>query len=154
MFRLIPLSVWAAVCAVAFAAGGTTAWKVQGWRLGEQINQIKTAQLEAVNTAVREARATESRRFTNVQEAQNAATKRAQIARADADRARSELDGLRNDLSSTRGGVPGEPPGACAVRADAAGELLAQCAGAYQGLAEVADRLNADRLMLIEAWPQ
>lgn len=148
--------IWTHVAAAILAAliAFTGGWKVQGWRLGEQITQIKAAQLEAVNTATREARATESRRFTNVQEAQNAATKRAQIARADADRARSELDGLRNDIRSARGGVPGESPGACAVRADAAGELLAQCAGAYQWLAEVADRLNADRLMLREAWPK
>lgn len=150
--------IWTHAAAAILAAliAFTGGWKVQGWRLGEQITQIKAAQLEAVNTAVREARATESRRFTNVQEAQNAATKRAQIARADADRARSELDGLRNDLAAARdrGDMPGEPPGACTQRANAAGELLAQCAGAYQGLAEVADRLNADRLMLIEAWPK
>ena len=148
--------IWTHVAAAILAAliAFTGGWKVQGWRLGEQITQIKAAQMEAVNAATREARATESRRFTNVQDAQNAATKRAQIARADADRARSELDRLRNDISATRGGVPGESPGACTVRADAAGELLAQCAGAYQGLAEVADRLNADRLMLREAWPK
>ena len=148
--------IWTHVAAAILAAliAFTGGWKVQGWRLGEQITQIKAAQLEAVNTAVREARATESRRFTNVQEAQNAATKRAQIARADADRARSELDRLRNDISATRGGVPGESPGACTVRADATGELLAQCAGAYQGLAEVADRLDSDRRTLIEAWPK
>ena len=142
----------AALLGAFIAAVG--AYKVQDWRYTGQITQIKAEQLEAVNAATREARATESRRFTNVQEAQNAATKRAQIARADADRARSELDGLRNDIRSARGGVPGESPGACAVRADAAGELLAQCAGAYQWLAEVADRLNADRLMLREAWPK
>lgn len=148
--------IWTHAAAAILAAliAFTGGWKVQGWRLGEQITQIKAAQLEAVNAATREARATESRRFTNVQEAQNAATKRAQIARADANRARSELDRLRNDISATRGGVPGESPGACTVRADATGELLAQCAGAYQGMAEVADRLNADRLMLREAWPK
>lgn len=148
--------IWTHAAAAILAAliAFTGGWKVQGWRLGEQITQIKAAQLEAVNAATREARATESRRFTNVQEAQNAATKRAQIARADADRARSELDRLRNDIRSASGGVPGESPGACTVRADAAGELLAQCAGAYQGMAEVADRLNADRLMLREAWPK
>ena len=148
--------IWTHVAAAILAAliAFTGGWKVQGWRLGEQITQIKAAQLEAVNAATREARATESRRFTNVQEAQNAATKRAQIARADADRARSELDRLRNDIRSASGGVPGESPGACTVRADAAGELLAQCAGAYQGLAEVADRLDSDRRTLIEAWPK
>lgn len=148
------LYVFAAVGIVAGALGFVGGWQTQGWRLGEQISKMKEAQAEAVNVATREARATESRRFTNVQEAQNAAQTRAQVARRDADRARSELDRLRNDLSATRGGLPGESPGACIVRADAAGELLAQCAGAYQGMAEVADRLNADRLMLIEAWPK
>ena len=148
--------IWTHVAVAILAAliAFTGGWKVQGRRLGEQITQIKAAQLEAVNTAVREARATESRRFTNVQEAQNAATKRAQIARADADRARSELDRLRNDISATRGGVPGESTASCAQRADAAADVLAQCAGAYQGLAEVADRLDSDRRTLIEAWPK
>ena len=142
----------AALLGAFIAAVG--AWQVQSWRYTGQITQIKAEQLEAVNAATREARATESRRFTNVQEAQNAAQKRAQTARLDADRARTELDRLRDELASARGGVPGESPAACTVRADAAGELLAQCAGAYQGLAEVADRLNADRLMLKEAWPK
>ena len=135
---------------IAFAGG----WKVQGWRLGEQINQIKAAQLEAVNTAVREARATESRRFTHVQEAQNAATKRAQIARADADRARSELDRMRDTLSATRGGVPGESVAACAVRADTAGQLLGACAAEAQELARIADAHANDARTLIEAWPK
>ena len=142
----------AALLGASIAAVG--AYKVQDWRYTGQINQIKAAQAEAVNTATREARAQESARFKGVQDAQAAAQTRAQVARRDADRARSELDRLRNDISATRGGVPGESPGACTVRADAAGELLAQCAGAYQGMAEVADRLNADRLMLMEAWPK
>ena len=142
----------AALLGASIAAVG--AYKVQDWRYTGQINQIKAAQAEAVNTATREARAQESARFKGVQDAQAAAQTRAQVARRDADRARSELDRLRNDISATRGGVPGESPGACTVRADSAGELLAQCAGAYQGLAEVADRLDSDRRTLIEAWPK
>ena len=142
----------AALLGASIAAVG--AYKVQDWRYTGQINQIKAAQAEAVNTATREARAQESARFKGVQDAQAAAQTRAQVARRDADRARSELDRMRDTLSATRGGVPGESPGACTVRADSAGELLAQCAGAYQGMAEVADRLNADRLMLMEAWPK
>ena len=142
----------AALLGASIAAVG--AYKVQDWRYTGQINQIKAAQAEAVNTATREARAQESARFKGVQDAQAAAQTRAQVARRDADRARSELDRMRDTLSATRGGVPGESTTACAVRADSAGELLAQCAGAYQGMAEVADRLNADRLMLMEAWPK
>jgi outer membrane murein-binding lipoprotein Lpp len=36
MFNLVPMWVWAAVCAVAFAVGGATAWKVQDWRYGSK----------------------------------------------------------------------------------------------------------------------
>ena len=135
---------------VAFAGG----WKVQGWRLGEQIAQIKAAQLEAVNTAAREARAQESKRFQGVQDAQAAAQTRAQAARRDADAARSELDRLRNDIAATRGGVPGESTAACAQRADAAADVLGQCAAAYSDLAAVADRHASDARTLIESWPK
>ena len=135
---------------VAFAGG----WKVQGWRLGEQIAQIKAAQLEAVNTAAREARAQESKRFQGVQDAQAAAQTRAVAARRDADAARSELDRLRGTLSIARGGVPGESAAACAQRADAAGDVLGQCAAAYSELAAIADRHASDARTLIEAWPK
>lgn len=142
----------AALLGAAIAAAG--AWQVQSWRYTGQINEMKAAQAEAVNTATREARAQESKRFQGVQDAQAAAQTRAVAARRDADAARTELDRLRDDLRATRGGVPGESATACTQRADAVGELLAQCAGAYQGLAEVADRLDSDRLMLREAWPK
>lgn len=142
----------AAMLGAAIAAAGV--YKVQDWRYTGQIEAIKAAQAEAINTATREARATESRRFSTLQEAQNAAQTRAQVARRDADRARSELDRLRNTLSSTRGGVPGESVAACAVRADAASDVLAQCATAYLDLAGAADRHASDARTLIEAWPK
>jgi len=142
----------AALLGASIAAVG--AWQVQSWRYTGQINQIRAAQAEAVNTATREARTTESRRFTNVQEAQNAAQKRAQTARLDADRARTELDRLRDELASTRGGVPGESTAACAVRADAGADVLAQCAAAYLSMAGIADRHANDARTLIEAWPK
>ena len=142
----------AALLGASIAAVG--AYKVQDWRYTGQINQIKAAQAEAVNTATREARAQESARFKGVQDAQAAAQTRAQVARRDADRARSELDRMRDTLSATRGGVPGESTAACTQRADAAADVLAQCGAAYQSLAEVADRLDSDRRTLIEAWPK
>ena len=139
---------------IAAALAGWAGWQVQAWRLGEQIASIKAAQIEAVNTATREARAQESARITNVQEAQHAATKRAQTARLDADRARTELDRLRDQLATTSGGVPGESPSACAQRADAGADLLGQCAAAYLDLAAIADRHASDARTLIEAWPK
>jgi hypothetical protein len=144
----------AAAAIIAASLAGWAGWSVQGWRLGEQIAALKTAQAEAVNTATREARAQESARFKGVQDTQAAAQTRAQMARRNADRARSELDRLRDNIRSASGGVPGESTGACAVRADAAGELLAQCAGAYLSMAGIADRHANDARTLIEAWPK
>jgi len=142
----------AALLGASIAAVG--AYKVQDWRYTGQINQIKAAQAEAVNTATREARAQESARFKGVQDAQAAAQTRAQVARRDADRARSELDRMRDTLSATRGGVPGESTAACTQRADAAADVLAQCGAAYQDLAAIADRHASDARTLIEAWPK
>ena len=144
----------AAAIIIAAALAGWAGWSVQGWRMGEQIAALKTAQAEAVNTATREARAQESKRFQGVQNAQAAAQTRAQAARRDADAARSELDRLRNDIAATRGGVPGESTAACAQRADAAADVLGQCAAAYSDLAAVADRHASDARTLIEAWPK
>jgi hypothetical protein len=142
----------AALLGASIAAIG--AYKVQDWRYTGQINEIKAAQAEAVNTATREARAHESARFKGVQDAQAAAQTRAQVARRDADRARGELDRLRNDLAATRGGVPGESVAACVVRADASADVLTQCAAAYLDLAAIADRHASDARTLIEAWPK
>ena len=148
--------IWTHTAAALIAASlaGWAGWSVQGWRLGEQIAALKTAQAEAVNTAMREARAQESKRFQGVQDAQAAAQTRAVAARRDADAARTELDRLRNSVAAARGGVPGESAAACAVRADAGGELLAQCAAAYSDLAAIADRHASDARTLIEAWPK
>ena len=142
----------AALLGASIAAVG--AYKVQDWRYTGQINQIKAAQAEAVNTATREARAQESARFKGVQDAQAAAQTRAQVARRDADRARGELDRMRDTLSATRGGVPGESTAACTQRADAAADVLAQCGAAYQSMASIADRHASDARTLIEAWPK
>ncbi|MBP8183991.1 MAG: DUF2514 family protein, partial [Rhodoferax sp.] len=139
---------------VAGALGFAGGWQTQGWRLGEQISKMKEAQAEAVNVATREARAQESARFKGVQDAQAAAQTRAQVARRDADRARSELDRMRDTLSATRGGVPGESTAACTQRADAAADVLSQCATAYLDLAAIADRHASDARTLIEAWPK
>ena len=142
----------AALLGASIAAVG--AYKVQDWRYTGQINQIKAAQAEAVNTATREARAQESKRFQGVQDAQAAAQTRAVAARRDADAARTELDRLRNSVAAARGGVPGESATACTQRADAAADVLAQCGAAYQDLAAVADRHASDARTLIEAWPK
>ena len=150
----VGLYVYVAVAIVSAALAGWGAWTVQAWRLGEQIATIKAAQLEAVNTATREARATESRRYQEVHDAQANATKRAQVARSDADHARTELDRLRDDIAARPVCVPGDTAGSGPERTDTAGDLLMECGAAFTELAGKADRLNADRLMLLESWPR
>ena len=142
----------AALLGAAIAATG--AWQVQSWRYTGQIAAIQAAQLEAVNTATREARATESRRFKEAQDAQAAAQARAISARRDADAARAAAGSLRDAIHTASNGMPGEPASARHERAHAIGELFAQCGAAYQSMAEVADRLDSDRRTLIEAWPK
>ena len=136
------------------ALAGWAGWSVQGWRMGEQIATMKAAQQEAVATATREARAQESKRFQGVQDAETAAKTRAVAARRDADAARGELERLRDAIRTSTGGVPGEPAGACVARADAAGDVLGQCAAAYQELARAADAHASDARTLSEAWPK
>ena len=136
------------------ALAGWAGWSVQGWRMGEQIATMKAAQQEALNTATREARAQESKRFQGVQDAESAAKTRAVAARRDADAARGELERLRDTIRTSTGGVPGESAGACAQRADAAGQLLGACAAEAQELARIADGHANDARTLIEAWPK
>ena len=143
----------AAILAGVLAAVGT--WKVQEWRYTGQIATIKAAQLEAITSATREARATESRRFTNVQEAQNAATKRAQIARADADRARSELDRLRNDIRERPAcNVPNDTTSTSTEPSSQRDNVLLECLSSYEALGRDADLWKNDALMLRDAWPK
>ena len=143
-----------AAAIVAAALAGWAGWQVQAWRLGEQIASIKAAQIEAVNTATREARAQESARITNVQEAQHAATKRAQTARLDADRARTELDRLRDQLATTAGGVPGESASACVESRTQRDNVLMECLSSYEALGRDADLWKNDALMLRDSWPK
>lgn len=149
---MIYTHVLAAILAAALAGWG--GWAVNGWRLGEQIATIKAAQIEAVNAATREARATESRRFLEVQNAQANATKRAQVARADSAAAHSELSRLRDAIAAPPVCVPGDTASASDVGTDTAGVVLSECGQALTDLAATADRLHADRMMLLESWPR
>ena len=150
--RVIYTHLAAAILAGALGFAG--AWNVQGWRLGEQIAALKTAQDKALITAIEGARVQEQARYKGVSDAQVNATKRATVARNDAAAARGELERLRDATNSTRSGVPGESATACTQRADTAGKLLDSCGQALVGLGEQADRLNSDRLMLLEGWPR
>ena len=143
-----------AAAILAAALSGWGVWTVQAGRYTGQIASIKLEHAQAVTDATREARATESRRFKEVQDAQANATKRAQVARNDAAAARTELDRLRDAIAARPVCVPGDTASASPERTDTAGLVLAECGQALTDLAATADRLHADRMMLLESWPR
>ena len=95
-----------------------------------------------------------SRRQTNVIEAVNAQTKRTQSIAASAAAARTESDGLRDDLAAVRAALPSASADARGDAATTSGQLLDQCARAYQELASKADGHASDTMTLQSAWPK
>ena len=102
---------------------GWAGWSVQGWRLGEQIAALKTAQAEAVNTAAREARAQESKRFRGSARCPPLPRPAPKWPAAMLTAARGEFDRLRDTIRATAGGVPGESTASCTQRADTSADL-------------------------------
>ena len=141
----------AAILAGALAAAGT--WKVQEWRYTGQIATIKAAQLEAVNTATREARAQESRRYQEIQNAQAKSAQRAADARRASDAARTAGDGLRDDIAAGLRASE-ESAAACHQHAASVSRLLSQCEADYRGMATAAQGHAGDVMLLLDAWPK
>ena len=141
----------AAILAGALAAAGT--WQVQEWRYTGQIATIKAAHLEAVNTATREARAQESRRYQEIQNAQAKSAQRAADARRASDAARTAGDGLRDDIAAGLRASE-ESAAACHQHAASVSRLLSQCEADYRGMATAAQGHAGDVMLLLDAWPK
>ena len=158
---LIPPSIKAlavtAVLATCFGAG----WSVNGWRIHSQ-NQAQELQRRTdAAQAELENRATEHRRSTNVIEAQNAQAKRTQTLALAAAAARTESDGLRDDLATARAGLPSPAPDASGNNPSAESRLLDTMAAGIERLSqrgeEIARAANghaSDTLTLQQAWPK
>lgn len=141
----------AALLGASIAAVG--AWQVQGWRYTGQINEMKAAQQQAVADATREARATESRRYQEIHDAQVKSVQRAVQSRRAADAARTSGDGLRDDIAAGLRASE-ESAAACHQHAAAVSRLFGQCEADYRGMATAAQGHAADVMLLLEAWPR
>ena len=141
----------AALLGAAIAA--TLAWQVQSWRYTGQIATIQAAQLEAVNAATREARAQESRRYQEIQNAQAKSAQRAADARRASDAARTAGDGLRDDIAAGLRASE-ESAAACHQHAASVSRLLSQCEADYRGMATAAQGHAGDVMLLLDAWPK
>jgi len=121
--------------------------RVGAGRVQAEWDAEKAQRLADALQASQEARRLESRRATNVQEAQDHARKIASAARADAVGARDELERLRGALAD-RDRAAQAPGAECRVDAGAVErQLLGACAATLEGLAREADQ---DRGRLIE----
>jgi hypothetical protein len=134
------LYVFAAVGIACFFAGGTAAWNVQGWRLGEQISDLRAAYTESARVAEASAREKEHAAATTLATIEQKASDEKKRLAADLAAAHREL---RNRPKRPSGrDVPKSP-------ADSVGctgaQLFAEDAGA--ALREAA-RADAVRLQL------
>lgn len=137
------------VCGLAVGIAGA-AYVVQGIYAKREAQRTIEIQRETLR-AVENAQAETIRLQGVADEAIRKANKRAQANAAAATGARSELDGLRNELAAGSG-APACKAGA--ISSDPARELLAECAAALTDMAGKADGHALDALKLYDAWPQ
>lgn len=116
--------------------------------------QNEVARLELERKGAEQTRAAERRQSVDVIGAINDAKKREQVARVAAAGARSERDGLRDELAAAQRDLSSAPPAACIERAAALSAVFEQCAGRLEELAGKADRHASDALTLQQAWPK
>lgn len=156
--EMIYTHVVAALLAATLAA--TSAWQVQGWRLGEQAQASKTA-LESLKREHAESltRATGSALNATIawqkekDDAIDRAQQRAKAQAHSADIARRERDSLRNTIAAASLRLPDATPSACTEYGAAVSGLLDQCSAAHQELARSCDGHAADVRLMQEAWP-
>lgn len=135
--------------AATFAAGGATAWKIQGWRYGEQIEAMKAEAATALNAAIEAARLKEKQNAEHTDSVERKyvemSAENRKLASANR-RLASELGGLRDPYAAPASCVSGTSeatgsPDGAAVRPSG---LLSERASEFLlGFAESADDITA-----------
>lgn len=143
--------MWAYV-GVALAAGviGAT---VQGWRMGEDIAELKAQYAYEAQEATQRA----LRQTSIYKEQSDAAVRKAEARTAqnkrDADGLRNELDGLRGDLASVPDRIRSASRDAVDQYAATASVVFDQCVRRYSEMAGAAQGHASDVETLRDAWP-
>ena len=140
-------------------AGGLIAALVLGYfAWADHIGDRREATVRAEYTAAalvasEAARAKEVAWQTQLQKAQDDATKRQTKLAADAAAARHSVDSLRDDLRAARARLPALTREAVDRYADAASLVFAECVKEYSDLAKSADGHAGDQQTLNDGWP-
>ena len=141
----------AALVAGALAFGA--AWQVQGMRYGEQIATIEQQHTDASLSSARNALKLTEHYRENADAAIRKAEARAAQNKRDADRLRTELDGLRGDLANVPDRIRNASREAVDQYAATATVVFGECAARYSELAISATGHASDVQTLMDAWP-
>ena len=135
------------IVGISFAAGLLVAGTFQGYRYGEKISQMETAQAQAIAAAVTKVRNEENDRITKLEVIADDTRSKLDAAHADAIASRAAAVGLRQQLADYRqrarcnpasagGGAPAEDP------LFLLSDLLSRADDRAGELAEFADRAH------------
>ena len=152
IFDLVPSWIYALAVGLALtlAGGNYVMWK----KTAAEFATFRAEVAEAGDKAEKQNRKREQELNAKLQRAQTDSRKREATLRADADGARTERDGLRNDIDAGGRGLPSASRSSLIERATTLGELLDQCSAAFTNLAGKADRHANDARLLLDGWPK
>lgn len=130
-----------------------------GWHFGAKLvhadwDKANLVQAAANADANREYRVLESKRSTTIIEAQNAAQKRIQTLQVAGAAARTQSDGLRDQLAKRQRDLPSTTDAAVRQYAGTLATVLDQCQSDYRAMAANADAATSDVKLLQDAWPK
>jgi len=140
-----------AALGAACAWGG---WSVQGWRMGEQLSQLKTEYATAQARALEKAHAETIRLQSVSDNAEKLAQARQSALSRAAAAVRSERDGLRDELAASRVQLPDASCTSVREYASTASELFGVCTDRLESMAREASGHASDSLKLQQSWPK
>lgn len=150
----VPLWIKLVVIAAVIAAGAAM---VNTWgNKHEKIGYDRAVAEYAVKLGQAKDAALVKERAMNKQleEAQNAATKRDKAKDQRIAALTTTSNGLRHTVSDLRGRLATASIDACRTTADAFATVFEECRGAYEEMGRAADGHASDSLMYQEAWPK
>ena len=138
--------------AVATAAG-VLAWTAQGWKLGEEMADMRATTANEVTESLRRTNARVEAINTQYRGALNAARTREATARRNAELADAQSDGLRAQLTEAARRIASAPPASVAEYAVTVSGLFDNCQRDYRGVAAKATGHANDVRAYRDAWP-
>ena len=144
---MIPLTLISG--AVAGAVGFGLAWQLQNGAITKLELEHANSRIESQRTA-----RTQAERLTaQLATAQNNATTRGVVLRADADRTRDIGNGLRIKTADTVRSAASDPA-ACNAIVSAYDSILSEGGGFIQEVASGLDQCQSDLTLMKESWPR